>query len=342
MKLGIHCNAMFLIGILGVDNKLDPLVLLLLALIVEAALGQFKGFNKLAGLPFEWMAKYISWCDAKLNRESRSPEDRAIRGAIAVLLLIIFSGVLGWLVGRLSQRLEFVWILETIMIISMIKQFSNFHKIRGIILLLRYDEAAAIRVSVNTLGLKVEGDENLKDIICGLIQYLACSISRKGVAPIFWYVLFGLPGLLIYSSISIMDECIDVEYTRHKAFGFATNRLNLIVSFVPDLVSGFAILVSSAFVPNASPINSAKSLNSYKNAIFVNSQNSPICALFGSLCFNFEVVDKKRISQSASVKLSGNRDRLNVSNVFCGLYISIITFLLGIGCVGFLAVLRLA
>ena len=59
------------------------------------------------------IAGFVSWCDRKLNREGRSSEDRAVRGAIVALIIILISVAVGWGLAWLTQNIELFWMIET-------------------------------------------------------------------------------------------------------------------------------------------------------------------------------------------------------------------------------------
>ncbi len=77
---------MLTFGMTG-SGGFDPLVLLLLALVVEAYVGEAKALFKAVPHPVRIIGNLVGFFDRKLNRESRSPADRAIRGALVVVIV---------------------------------------------------------------------------------------------------------------------------------------------------------------------------------------------------------------------------------------------------------------
>ena len=53
------------------------------------------------------------------------------------------------------------------------------------------------------------------------------------VAPAFWYLLFGLPGILIYKVINTADSMIGYRTEQHEAFGWAAARTDDVLNFLP-------------------------------------------------------------------------------------------------------------
>ena len=71
-------------GMAGGDRGFDPLVLLLMAIVVEAYIGEAERLFKTVPHPVRIIGNAIGFFDRKLNRETRSQVDRAFRGALVV------------------------------------------------------------------------------------------------------------------------------------------------------------------------------------------------------------------------------------------------------------------
>jgi adenosylcobinamide-phosphate synthase len=78
------------------------------------------------------------------------------------------------------------------------------------------------------------------------------------VAPVFWYVLFGFPGLLVYKAVNTMDSMIGHKSEKYKSFGFTAARLDDILNLIPARLAGLWIFIGSFFVPTSSPRKSLK------------------------------------------------------------------------------------
>ena len=69
------------------------------------------------------------------------------------------------------------------------------------------------------------------------------------VAPAFWYLLLGLPGLFVYKTVNTMDSMIGYRTQRHAAFGMATARLDDALNYIPARLAGAFIVAAAMFVP---------------------------------------------------------------------------------------------
>ena len=107
-----------------------------------------------------------------------------------------------------------------------------------------------LRTAQNNLGQiimeAVDQSDTFKIARSGL-EVCANAIARDVVAPVFWYVLFGLPGLLVCTSVSIMAQQVGTGTQKYQAFGFSAARLNDILQFVPARIAGLLIVFASIF-----------------------------------------------------------------------------------------------
>ena len=76
------------------------------------------------------------------------------------------------------------------------------------------------------------------------IESLAENFSDGVVAPVFWYLLLGLPGLFAYKTANTLDSMIGHRSPRYLAFGWAAARLDDVLNLVPARLTGAAARAS--------------------------------------------------------------------------------------------------
>ena len=67
------------------------------------------------------------------------------------------------------------------------------------------------------------------------IESLAENFSDGVVAPVFWYALFGLPGIAVYKMVNTADSMVGHRTPRHEAYGWAAARLDDWIKVVYNL-----------------------------------------------------------------------------------------------------------
>lgn len=77
------------------------------------------------------------------------------------------------------------------------------------------------------------------------LETLAENLSDGVIAPLFWYLLLGVPGMLAYKMVNTLDSMIGYKNERYKQFGCWAARIDDLANYIPArLTAGLMILVS--------------------------------------------------------------------------------------------------
>ncbi|MBB4286385.1 adenosylcobinamide-phosphate synthase CbiB [Roseospira goensis] len=223
----------------------DPLVLLLAAMVLDAYLGEFGPVFRVLPHPVVVMGHWIGVADARLNRPQRSETDRRVRGVMTALGLTAAAAGVGLLVQWFATTAPAGWVLELLLVALLLAQKSLHDHVRAVAHALESDGVAAARSVIRHL---VGRDPETLDgggIGRAAVESLAENFSDGVVAPVVWYVMLGLPGLLAYKMINTLDSMIGHRTPRHEAFGWASARLDDAANWVPARLAG-ALLVAAA------------------------------------------------------------------------------------------------
>lgn len=230
-----------------------PLVLLLLGLALEPVLGEARGPLGRLPHPVRVIGWLIGGLDRKLNRAERPAADRRLRGVLVVVVVTGLAPAVGWAIVRIGQQLPFGWLAELALVISLLAQRSLFRHVRavGVALSERGLEAGRAEVA-HIVGRDVRQlDEH--GVARAAIESCAENFSDGVVAPVFWYVLFGLPGLLAYKAVNTLDSMLGYRNERYRDFGWASARLDDALNLVPARLAGLLLSAAALAVPGARP-----------------------------------------------------------------------------------------
>ena len=84
------------------------------------------------------------------------------------------------------------------------------------------------------------------------IESLSESLVDGFVSPVFWYVLLGLPGIVLFKVVSTMDSVVGYKTPRYVDFGWCGARLDDAMNLLPARLTWLLIGVAAAFVPACS------------------------------------------------------------------------------------------
>ena len=88
------------------------------------------------------------------------------------------------------------------------------------------------------------------------IESGAENFSDGVIAPAFWFLIGGLPGILIYKTVNTADSMIGYLNERYAEFGWAAARLDDLLNWIPARISG-ALLCAVSRQPDSWKIMSA-------------------------------------------------------------------------------------
>ena len=249
---------MFTFGFAGGAHGFDPLILLLLALVIEAYVGEARMVFRVVPHPVKVIGNAVDVLEVKLNRDHRSQMDRAIRGAFLVLFVVAVCMVIGLAVAWISQNHPFGPIVELILIVTLLAQRGLYDHVRAVGTALRKEGLDTARQAVSHIVGRDPMRLDEHGVSRAAIESCAENFGDGVVAPAFWYVLFGFPGLLVYKAVNTMDSMIGHTTPRHQAFGFTAARLDDVLNLIPARLAGLFIAMAAVIAPTGRPWQAVK------------------------------------------------------------------------------------
>lgn len=76
------------------------------------------------------------------------------------------------------------------------------------------------------------------------LETLSENLSDGVIAPLFWFMIFGLPGIVVYKVINTMDSMVGYKSDRYILFGRFAAKLDDVVNYIPARLTAILILLS--------------------------------------------------------------------------------------------------
>jgi adenosylcobinamide-phosphate synthase len=125
-------------------------------------------------------------------------------------------------------------------------QKSLFVHVRNVLAALRAGDLTAARQRVSLIVGRDTQQLTASGVAAAALESLAESFNDGIVAPAFWFVLGGLPGLFSYKVLNTADSLIGHKDERWRAFGWAAARTDDVANLVPARIAG-TLLVFAGF-----------------------------------------------------------------------------------------------
>jgi adenosylcobinamide-phosphate synthase len=261
----------------------DRMIVLVVALGLDALIGDPPAFYARFPHPVVLIGKAIALFDRRLNRATRGSRARRVRGVVTLIALSLAAIALGLALSALATLFRLGWLFEALIVAVLVAQRSLYDHVRQVRLALEHDGLEGGRKAVSQI---VGRDPDRLDsfgVVRAGIESLAENFSDGIVAPVVFYAVAGLPGILLYKTVNTLDSMIGHRSSRYLDFGWASARFDDLLNLIPARLAGLLIVVASAFVSRGRPDRALKIM--WRDARKHRSPNAgwPEAAMAGAL-----------------------------------------------------------
>lgn len=236
-------NALFSLG--------RHLPVLGLGLIIEAAFGYPERLYAWINHPVGWIGAVIEELDWRLNHARDRPARRRAFGVLALAIIVTASGAFGVVLAEVLAFLPYGWTVEAVLVASLLAERSLYAHVRDVGRALSREGLARGRQMVARIVGRAPESLDEAGVARAAIESLAENFSDGVLAPAFWYLIAGLPGMMVYKAVNTADSMIGHRTPRHKAFGFAAAKTDDLLNLLPARLAGLALVAAAGLAPSA-------------------------------------------------------------------------------------------
>lgn len=216
--------------------------LLIPALLLDAIFGEPKVIWNRYPHPAVLMGRLIGWCDRRFNTGA----NRRIKG-VAVMVTLAMGAVA---MGQFIHLLPDFGIVEVLVVAILLAQRSLVQHVAAV--------ASGLRMSLKegqgAVAMIVGRDTHVLDrsgVARSAIESAAENLSDGVIAPALWYLVGGLPGLMLYKITNTADSMIGHMTPRHQEFGWAAARFDDLLNLIPARLSAVLVALTNGWTDPA-------------------------------------------------------------------------------------------
>ena len=214
--------------------------ILLAALAIDWLVGEPDLLWRRVPHPVVLFGRAISFMDRHLNkRRGVTGKSRQARGALAILALVCLAATGGWVLSFGGP------VVSCLVLAVLLAARSLDEHIRAVAAAMEDGLAPARRAVGMIVGRDTSGLKKA-DIARAAIETGAENLSDGVIAPAIWFLVAGLPGLLVYKMVNTADSMIGYRNARYRAFGSAAARLDDGLNLIPARVTALLICAAAA------------------------------------------------------------------------------------------------
>jgi len=214
----------------------------IIALVLGFVLDQFLGDPEVLPHLIVGFGKVISVLEKRLNKG----RFQLVNGAIMTFLLVFSTYILCWGIIAIANEIyplagafiTMILIFYCLSAKTLRKEVSLVFKELDISLENGRKQVSRI-VGRDTNSLKAQ------QIRAAALETLSENLSDGVIAPLFWFMLLGIPGMLAYKMINTLDSMIGYKNERYLLFGRCAAKLDDVANYIPARITAFIMLLVS-------------------------------------------------------------------------------------------------
>ena len=215
---------------------------MLIAMAIDAAIGWPDALYRRIGHPVTWIGALITALETRLNQG----RGRRAKGVVTALVVILATGGLAAVLMALLPTGWIRAVLAGVLAWPLVAIRSMHQHVAAVAEPLLSGDLARARHAVSMIVGRDPSRLDEAGVARAAVESLAENTSDGIVAPLFWGVVAGLPGIAAYKAINTLDSMIGHRTDRYERFGWASARIDDLVNLVPARLTGLLFALVSA------------------------------------------------------------------------------------------------
>ena len=193
--------------------------------------------------PVVWFGRAISLAEHRMNSGSH----RRVKGGIAAVALILLTFAAAWLLRRLLPTLpvpHLLMVFDAVCVFFCLAGTTLIREVRQVFLAV--DRSLDVgRSQVARIVGRDTSQLSAQEVRTAALETLAENLSDGVIAPLFWLLLLGTPGMLAYKMVNTLDSMIGYHTERYLEFGCVAARIDDAANYIPARLTALLMLLSS-------------------------------------------------------------------------------------------------
>ncbi|MBC2885824.1 cobalamin biosynthesis protein [Ochrobactrum sp. CM-21-5] len=222
------------------------LIILSLALILDRYVGDPPQLWQKIAHPVVLFGNVISWGEKRFNSRNLSPAVLRRKGMWLIIALVAGCVFIGLILENLLPFAGTAGAVAEILVVAVfLAQKSLADHVHNVAQGLRDSGIEGGRQAVSMIVGRNPDQLDEGGVSRAAIESLAENASDGIVAPAFWFLLGGLPGLFAYKLINTADSMIGHLNERYRHFGRFAARLDDVANYIPARLTGLLAVIAT-------------------------------------------------------------------------------------------------
>ena len=190
--------------------------------------------------PIVWFGRMIAFGEKHLNRGTH----RQLKGALLAVSLIVGVFALAWGIHSYLSVLssQFSLIFDVLIIFYCLAGTTLIREVRQVFLALDRSLNEG-RAQVARIVGRDTSELSAQEVRTAALETLAENLSDGVIAPLFWLMLLGTPGMLAYKMVNTLDSMIGYHTERYLQFGCWAARIDDVANYIPARLTALLMVI---------------------------------------------------------------------------------------------------
>ena len=189
--------------------------------------------------PVVGYGKMISFGEHRLNKGTH----RKLKGALMAIVLISMVFAVAYFGLSILPPFGRVGV-DLILIFYCLAGTTLIREVRQVFLALdrSLDEG---RKQVARIVGRDTSELSAQEVRTAALETLAENLSDGVIAPLFWFAILGIPGMLAYKMVNTLDSMIGYKTDRYRDFGCWAAHIDDIANYIPARLTALLMIVAA-------------------------------------------------------------------------------------------------
>lgn len=192
--------------------------------------------------PIVWFGKAISFGEKRLNRGS----NRVVKGALMSILLVVGVYTICHFLLLMASTID-SHLKTLIIIIGVFYCLSGktlIKEVKGVFEAVEQSVEAGRKQVARIVG-RDTSNLSPQEIRTAALETLSENLSDGVIAPMFWFAVLGLPGMMAYKMVNTLDSMIGYKNERYLEFGRTAALVDDMANYIPARLTAYLMLLAS-------------------------------------------------------------------------------------------------
>lgn len=200
-------------------------------------------FGDPAWLPHPIVAfgKWISFWEHRLNHGRCRKLKGALFSLVTIALVCFLTALINYTLYIVHYSLFIAF--NAVMIFFCLAGTTLIREVRDVFLALDRSLDEGRRQVARIVG-RDTSELSAQEVRTAALETLAENLSDGVVAPLFWFALLGVPGMLTYKMINTLDSMIGYRTARYRDFGCWAAHMDDVANYIPARLTALLMIIS--------------------------------------------------------------------------------------------------